>query len=133
MSELSQFRVPGLSAGEVEGLEWRETSVEGVSWILMAADEVASREEKRGGACVLIRMCPGRGYPAHRHLGAEDVLVLQGGYRDEFGDHVAGDFVRYPPGSDHAPVALGEVEGPVGPENPACVLFSSIAEGIELL
>ena len=141
---LSQFHIPSLSAPETESLRWRETSTRGVSWILMAPDvpppergseplEAGDRDPKRSGACVLIRMEPGCGYPTHRHLGAEDVLVLQGGYRDEFGRHVQGDFVRYPPDSDHAPVALGDAVRPPGVDNPACVLFSSIAEGIELL
>ncbi len=150
MSEPSFFKVPGLMASDTDSLSWRDTAAEGVSWILMAADarpaiehSVAGNDEdlegkraldrQRNGAAVLIRMAPGRGYPAHRHLGAEDVLVLQGGYTDEWGEHVRGDFIRYPPGSEHAPRALGDPDAPVDEANLACVLFSSIAGGIELL
>ena len=141
---LSRFQIPSLGAHGTESLPWRATSARGVSWILMASDAASpaegseeadsgSTDPKRSGACVLIRMEPGCGYPAHRHLGAEDVLVLLGGYRDEFGRHVQGDFVRYPPDSSHEPVALGDPDRPPGADNPACVLFSSIAGGIELL
>ena len=78
-------------------------------------------------------MAPGRGYAPHRHVGTEDVLVLQGGYRDELGEHRRGDHVHYPAGSTHAPQALGDPERPAGPDNPACVLFSVVPDGIELL
>ena len=135
MSDLARFRLEGLTVEGAEALPWRETAVEGVSWIPLAADSGASPrgETSRPGGCVLIRMAPGRGYPAHRHLGAEDVLILQGGYRDEEGEHRRGDFLRYPPGSAHSPVATGRPDAPIDEENPACILFSSIATGIELL
>lgn len=132
------FEIPLLGLQEANELPWRSTSVPGVSWIQLAADEgptdaLQRKDSRRAGACVLIRMEPGCGYPPHLHLGAEDVLVLQGGYADEFGRHGKGTFVRYPPGSSHAPKALGNPDAPIDGENPACVLFSSIATGIELL
>ena len=74
---------------------------------------------------MLIRMEPGCGYPPHRHPGGEDVLVLQGGYRDEQGEHRSGAYVRYPEGSSHSPVALMD--------GPDCVLFAIVARGIERL
>ena len=81
---------------------------------------------------VLIRMAPGCGYPAHRHLGAEDVLVLRGGYRDDDGGtYRAGDFVRYPALSEHHPIALGSHEQPVGRGNEPCVLYSVAHGGTE--
>ena len=85
------------------------------------------------GATVLIRMEPGCGYTPHRHVGTEDVLVLAGGYRDEFGTYRQGDHVHYDPGSAHAPCALGERGRPVDEANPACILYSTVPEGIELL
>jgi anti-sigma factor ChrR (cupin superfamily) len=75
-------------------------------------------------------MAPGCGYPAHRHLDVEEVLILAGGYRDELGDHRAGDYLRYPPGSEHAPVALGDATRPAGPGNEACLLFASARGGV---
>lgn len=79
---------------------------------------------------VLIRMDPGCSYPPHRHAGIEDVLVLQGGYRDDRGEHVAGSFFRYPSGSTHAPVALGDPARPAGKDNPSCILFAIARGGV---
>lgn len=75
-------------------------------------------------------MSPGCGYPPHRHIGIEEVLVLAGGYRDESGEHRAGEYLRYPPDSIHAPVALGDPRSPEGPENEACLLFASARGGV---
>jgi len=69
-------------------------------------------------------MDPGHGYPRHTHRGVETVLVLQGGYRDERGEHRAGDFVDYADGTTHAPVAL------LG-DRP-CVLLALAHEGVLL-
>lgn len=109
-----------------EDLPWRATSVEGVSWLPLHL-EAESRSEQ-GDATVLIRMEPGAGYPGHRHVGPEDVLVLAGAYRDEVGEYRAGDHVRYPAGSSHSPVALGDSDG-----DPACVLYAVAQRGVELL
>jgi putative transcriptional regulator len=82
-----------------------------------------SSDERSGRVVALIAMEPGCGYPRHRHRGDEQVLVLQGGYRDERGEHRQGA-VRYPDGSAHAPVAL---------PGASCVLLAVAHEGIELL
>ena len=120
-------------AGAAE-LEWRPTRVAGVAWIPLWVEPKRKAEPfTRGAACVLIRMEPGCGYTAHRHVGTEDVLVLAGGYRDEWGTYRQGEHVHYPAGSSHAPLALGQSDLPAGPSNPACVLFSSVPAGIELL
>ena len=73
----------------------------------------------------MIKMEPGCSYPRHRHHGAEEVLILQGGYRDEQGEHRAGDYVRYEDDTEHHPIALEE--------GSPCVMFAISAEGIELL
>ncbi len=116
-------------------VEWRDTNVRGVHWHLLAqeGDDPGGAGGAHPGGAVLIRMGPGRGYPPHRHLGSEEVLVLAGGYRDDRGTHRAGDYVRYEPGSVHAPVALGDEARAVGPDNPACVLFATVRVGIEPL
>ena len=126
---LSNVKIPGLRIdGGLEGLPWQHTRHAGVQWIDLA------EAEEEPSMTVLIRMEPGRGYPAHRHVGAEDVLVLSGGYRDDDGlELAAGDFHRYPAGSVHAPVALGDAEQPEGPENRACVLFAVAHGGTELV
>lgn len=109
---------------DADGAEvaWRQTSSEGVEWCLLQSE--ASGQGLAAGATVLIRMAPGCGYPAHRHLDVEEVLVLSGGYRDRDGDHLAGDYLRYPAGSEHAPVAIGDTP---------CLLYASARGGIEVL
>lgn len=109
-------------------VEWRETSSPGVGWIpLYLASDAGGRSREEGDpppeASVLIRMDAGCGYPRHRHLDVEEVLVLRGGYRDELGTYTCGDYVRYEAGSAHAPVAL---------EGDTCVLFASARGGVRV-
>lgn len=84
------------------------------------------RDEATGDATVLIRMEPGCAYPAHRHRGAEEVFVLQGGYRDQRGEHRAGDYVLNEAGSAHHPTALAET-------GEDCVMLAFAHAGIELI
>lgn len=105
--------------------------MEGVEWIPLHVEGQPGPDHAPVGAVVLIRMAPGRGYARHRHVGSEEVLVLQGGYRDEQGDHLAGEHVHYPPGSVHTPVALGDRDRAASAENPVCVLYSVVPGGIE--
>jgi anti-sigma factor ChrR (cupin superfamily) len=83
------------------------------------------RDEASGHAAVMIRMEPGCSYPRHRHKGPEELFILRGGYRDDRGEHRAGEYVRYEDGTTHHPVALEGEE--------ACVFFAVSAEGIDLL
>ncbi len=103
--------------------------MDGISWLPLWL----SGDKEREGAAVLIRMAPGKSYAPHRHVGTEEVLVLQGGYEDEFGVHAAGDFVHYPAGTVHSPRALGSPASPVTESNPACVLYAVVPGGIEIL
>ena len=105
---------------DLAAIPWRTTRYPGVGIHFYATDE------RTGRVVCLIRMDPGHGYPRHRHRGAEDLLVLQGGYRDERGEYRAGTFVHHPDGSSHAPVALD------GPGAEVCVLLAVAHEGIEL-
>ena len=117
-------------------IPWRSTSHPGISWHsldLNAGEPEAAGLRKAKDAVVLIRMAPGRGYPPHRHLGSEDVLILQGGYADELGEHLAGTFLRYAAGSAHSPVACGDPGLPESAENPACILFAIARGGVQEL
>ena len=105
--------------GGWDAIPWKQTRYDGVRVHFYASDKTTGR------VVALIGMQPGRGYPAHRHKGPEEVLVVQGGYRDAMGEHLQGSFVRYEDGTVHAPVA---VEG--GPE---CILLAVAHEGIALL
>ena len=84
---------------DANAIPWRSTRVQGIDVHFYASDADSGR------VVALIRMAPGRGYPRHRHRGTEEVLVLQGGYRDEFGEHTAGQFMSYDKGTAHSPVA----------------------------
>ncbi len=118
---------------EADDIAWQATNVRGVQIFPLSPAEILRGSDPRGDATVLIRMEPGRGYPAHRHLGVEQVLILQGGYRDARGEHTAGSYLRYEANSVHAPIALGEAAETVGPGNPACVLLAFAQGGIELV
>ncbi len=115
------MHLPGLALrGPLDDLPWRETRIGGIAWVDLAPESAGSART------VLIRMDPGCGYPRHRHLGPEDVLVLAGGYTDDDGRVLeAGDFIRYPEGSEHAPTANGVVG------DPPCVLFAVAHGGTE--
>ena len=139
------MHIPGLQldggAEGLAGLPWRSTRYAGIEWLDLAAETLGkgAGDETSGATSgdlasqsetVLIRMAPGCGYPRHRHTGPEDVLVLAGGYRDEDGrTFEAGQFVRYPSGSEHSPVAIG---GELESAEP-CILFAVAPEGTEIV
>ena len=110
--------LPGLVFLDPSRLPFRATRHAGISIVFLHSDDATGR------ASVLIRMAPGAGYPAHHHIGPEELFILQGGYRDEAGTHVAGDYVRYEAGTSHHPVAL---------PGPACIFFAIAHEGIRPL
>ncbi len=116
------------AALDSQAADWRSTRHPGVSWRPLFLAE----EAQGGSATVLIRMDPGSSYPEHEHLGVEEVLILAGGYRDGDGEHGAGSYLRYPPGSRHAPLALGDPRAIVSPSNPACLLFAVAHGGVRL-
>jgi len=103
---------------DLNTITWQATRHEGVFVNLLR------RDEQNNDATVLIRMQPGCGYPAHRHVGLEEVFVLQGGYRDPRGEHRAGDFILNEAGSAHAPIAL---------DGDDCIMLAIAHGGIELL
>ncbi|HEY0081052.1 MAG TPA: cupin domain-containing protein [Pyrinomonadaceae bacterium] len=100
-------------------LEWSATRHEGIFL------RVLRRDETTGTTSVLIRMQPGSVYPAHRHTGVEEVFILQGGYRDDEGEHRAGEYVVRVAGSVHRPVALDADED--------CIMFAVAHGGVELI
>lgn len=51
----------------------------------------------------LSRLAPGTRMPVHDHPGGEEVLVLEGTLADEHGSYGPGTWLRFPPGSRHAP------------------------------
>ena len=63
-------------------------------------------------ATTIVRYAAGAKFDRHCHGGGEEILVLEGVFSDEQGDHPACTYLRNPPGSAHAPFS---VEG--------CLLF----------
>ncbi|MCA9560214.1 MAG: cupin domain-containing protein [Planctomycetes bacterium] len=110
--------MPG-APDQLDAVPWRETRYPGVAVHFYHSDKTTRR------VLALIRMAPGCGYPAHRHTASEEVLVLQGSYRDELGTYRQGQLVRYEAGSEHSPRALDA--------GPACVLLALAHEGVKLL
>ena len=66
-------------------------------------------DEANGLELYLIENPPSSVFPYHRHLGSEELLVLQGSIEDPYGAYRAGDLQRYGRGSAHAP-AIGPGE-----------------------
>lgn len=50
---------------------------------------------------VLMRYQPGATIPRHRHLGDEQIWVLEGSVTDDTGTCVKGNYARRPPGCVH--------------------------------
>lgn len=61
------------------------------------------RDPILGSALFLGHMPPQRFFPEHIHQGPEDLLVLTGGYEDQYGTWEAGAFASYAPGTQHRP------------------------------
>ncbi len=51
---------------------------------------------------VLMRYEAGASIPRHRHLGDEQIFVLEGSVTDDTGTCTAGNYARRPPGCVHA-------------------------------
>ncbi|MFT4538739.1 MAG: anti-sigma factor ChrR (cupin superfamily) [Planctomycetota bacterium] len=127
------MKIPGIEINvDSCAVPWRETGSHGVRWYLIDTAGSAARPGQGAAkdSAVLIEMDPGCGYPRHKHLGVEEVLVLRGGYRDDLGEHRCGDYVRYEEGSAHAPVAIGETSQPISDANPICLLYAIARAGI---
>jgi anti-sigma factor ChrR (cupin superfamily) len=54
-------------------------------------------------ATSIVRYAPGSRFAAHEHGRGEELLILDGEFRDEHGVYPAGPYVRNPWGSRHAP------------------------------
>lgn len=58
-------------------------------------------------ATSLVRYAPDSVFPVHAHPDGEEILVLEGVFTDERGDHGPGTYLRNPDGSRHAPRSEG--------------------------
>lgn len=64
--------------------------------------------EHDGVSTALVRWAPDTQFPEHIHPGGEEILTLEGVFRDEQGEYPAGTWLRNPRGSRHAPFTDAE-------------------------
>ena len=56
----------------------------------------------------LVRWAPGTRFQRHGHWGGEEILVLEGVFRDEGCEYAAGSWLRSPRWSQHTPYTQAE-------------------------
>ncbi|MFU8783803.1 cupin domain-containing protein [Aliidiomarina sp.] len=95
------------AAGDTEQLTidtnqstWRPGLVPGLS--------VLPLHEHDGISTALVRWAPNTQFQSHMHPGGEEILVLQGLFRDEYGEYPAGSWLRNPRWSKHTPFTGAE-------------------------
>jgi anti-sigma factor ChrR (cupin superfamily) len=79
---------------------WRPGLVPGLS--------VLPLHEFDGISTALVRWAPDTRFNPHSHPGGEEILVLQGLFRDKLGEYPAGTWLRNPRWSRHAPFTGSE-------------------------
>lgn len=79
-------------------VEWTQSPMPGVSRKML--DRVGGEVAR---ATSIVRYAPDSRFAEHVHGGGEELLVLEGVFRDETGSYPAGHYVRNPIGSRHAP------------------------------
>ena len=84
---------------DTNAMEWQPSPVAGV-WRKRL--ELAGAVES-GRVTSLVRFDAGARFPAHDHPDGEEILVLDGTFSDEFGDHPKGTFMLSPEGTRHEP------------------------------
>ena len=81
---------------------WQPSPSAGVTRRLL--DRVGDEDAR---ATSLVRYAPNSVFPVHGHPDGEEILVLDGVFSDERGDHGPGTYLRNPDGSRHAPRSEG--------------------------
>jgi anti-sigma factor ChrR (cupin superfamily) len=116
----AEARIPSVrSPIDVASLRWEPSAYPDVSFHWLRQDETT------GTCTAFVKIAPGCRYTAHRHVGGEECLVLQGGFRDRRGEYHAGSFVYYEPGSIHHDFQALDGE--------ECLLFVVAHGGLEML
>jgi anti-sigma factor ChrR (cupin superfamily) len=77
---------------DVAGRPWQERRP-GVFWKVLW--------EEGDRKAVLVRYSAGATIPRHRHVGDEQIYVLEGSVSDDTGTCTAGNYARRPPGCVH--------------------------------
>lgn len=65
--------------------------------------EVLSLHQYEAEQVALVRWPAGEKFQPHRHVGGEEIYVISGEFKDEFGSYPAGTWIRSPHMSEHLP------------------------------
>jgi anti-sigma factor ChrR (cupin superfamily) len=109
---LTTSRQPDIASALNSDFEQRVAlSTDTLPWAASPLPGVERRMLDRVGgevarATSIVRYAPGSHFERHLHGGGEEILVLDGTFSDEHGDHPAGSYLRNPPGSAHAPFSV---------------------------
>ena len=95
--KLRQFAVDDLQPVRIDtrAEPWRQGLAPGLS--------VMPLHEHNGVSTALVRWAPDTQFSAHTHPGGEEILVIDGVFRDEFGAYPEGSWLRSPRWSRHTP------------------------------
>lgn len=80
---------------DTQSQSWRQGLVPGLS--------VMPLHEHNGVSTALVRWAPSTQFNRHIHVGGEEILVLEGLFRDEHGEYPTGSWLRNPRYSEHTP------------------------------
>ena len=81
-------------------MQWHQGLVDGL--------RVMPLHQGLTGSTALVRWAPDTVFHSHRHPGGEEILVLEGVFRDEFGAYPKGTWIRSPHMSRHTPFTAKE-------------------------
>lgn len=90
------FEAPGVLAKRAENIEWVPAGLPGVYAKTLFTDKA------RGYHTSIVKLDPGTQYPAHRHVGIEEIFVLEGDLEYDFGVIGTGDYCRAEPETIHS-------------------------------
>lgn len=91
--------------GDLDGVQWKPV-VRGLDEAPVRVGGAAATEAATGGTRVrLMRVRSGVAMPRHTHHGTEMTLVLAGGFSDQTGHYLRGDFTLTDTSIDHQPTA----------------------------
>lgn len=75
---------------------------------LVAGLKVQSLHSFKGENIALVQWAPNTNFQPHQHWGGEEIYVISGVFRDEYGVYPEGTWIRSPHLSRHNPFTLGE-------------------------
>lgn len=87
---------PGVTAVRSSAASWIASPIPGIEYKLLA------RDPEHGTRTQLVRFAPGARYPRHRHVGTEEIFLLEGSVSVNGVLLVAGDYCRSEPGTEES-------------------------------